>query len=66
MLYDTSELVDEMVALFTRAWIEMLAAKAEGGHIPVALFTRAWIEIICISLISENNLSPSSRGRGLK
>ena len=38
-----------MVALFTRAWIEI--AERVGNVVPdaVALFTRAWIEIkICI------------------
>ena len=35
-----------MVALFTRAWIEMaLALECVKGVADVALFTRAWIEI---------------------
>ena len=33
------------VALFTRAWIEMLRMMAEEQVLSVALFTRAWIEI---------------------
>ena len=34
------------VALFTRAWIEMLG-RADKRHVTaVALFTRAWIEIL--------------------
>ena len=36
-----------MVALFTRAWIEILAVKWKNIYAPtVALFTRAWIEIL--------------------
>ena len=34
-----------IVALFTRAWIEIPALKWENIYPPVALFTRAWIEI---------------------
>ena len=34
-----------MVALFTRAWIEILSAVLCNVHAEVALFTRAWIEI---------------------
>ena len=33
------------VALFTRAWIEIITAQKDGVAIVVALFTRAWIEI---------------------
>ena len=33
------------VALFTRAWIEMLVISIYLRQFPVALFTRAWIEI---------------------
>ena len=35
-----------MVALFTRAWIEMLTALGQKIAAEVALFTRAWIEIV--------------------
>ena len=35
----------EAVALFTRAWIEIVPDDAEFPYITVALFTRAWIEI---------------------
>ena len=35
----------QCVALFTRAWIEILHLTARVIRQPVALFTRAWIEI---------------------
>ena len=34
------------VALFTRAWIEILLPVIKSAVIVVALFTRAWIEIL--------------------
>ena len=34
-----------MVALFTRAWIEITTPTELGNIRRVALFTRAWIEI---------------------
>ena len=34
------------VALFTRAWIEILAVFVYTQKYKVALFTRAWIEIL--------------------
>ena len=34
-----------MVALFTRAWIEISPVIASADTVTVALFTRAWIEI---------------------
>ena len=34
-----------IVALFTRAWIEMIGTMDGGVGQYVALFTRAWIEI---------------------
>ena len=33
------------VALFTRAWIEIIAEEKQAVKAGVALFTRAWIEI---------------------
>ncbi len=33
------------VALFTRAWIEILRSSLSASLPSVALFTRAWIEI---------------------
>ena len=33
------------VALFTRAWIEIVLPLTCNGSCNVALFTRAWIEI---------------------
>ena len=58
---------EELVALFTRAWIEIpLRVASTTGHL-VALFTRAWIEIARITPTTINyNKSPSLRGRGLK
>ena len=38
-------LQDISVALFTRAWIEILSAETYLCIVLVALFTRAWIEI---------------------
>ena len=56
-----------IVALFTRAWIEIKCGNDIYQQIPVALFTRAWIEIERNQgHIESGNLSPSSRGRGLK
>ena len=40
-----------MVALFTRAWIEIPLHSQQAQKIPVALFTRAWIEILLIHII---------------
>ena len=34
-----------MVALFTRAWIEISGSWSARAYNIVALFTRAWIEI---------------------
>ena len=39
------EQVLETVALFTRAWIEIIGECFAGRFPPVALFTRAWIEM---------------------
>ena len=56
-----------MVALFTRAWIEILKIMLISINIRVALFTRAWIEIAHIyPMHNAGDMSPSSRGRGLK
>ena len=38
------------VALFTRAWIEMLSIICCEVVTPVALFTRAWIEIYLLKI----------------
>ena len=35
----------KLVALFTRAWIEIMSLLIELKTVAVALFTRAWIEI---------------------
>ena len=55
------------VALFTRAWIEMLAVTRAWIEIltifvaeekkPVALFTRAWIEISILSALRQDRSS---------
>ena len=56
-----------IVALFTRAWIEISAEKNRIDKTSVALFTRAWIEItFSEQTINVGDKSPSSRGRGLK
>ena len=36
----------DCVALFTRAWIEMLLTYSTSVIKAVALFTRAWIEMV--------------------
>ena len=54
------------VALFTRAWIEIAWADFLPDNIFVALFTRAWIEMSIAEYNAAVQLSPSSRGRGLK
>ena len=54
------------VALFTRAWIEIVLHKKFVAIKMVALFTRAWIEILYSHCKHYRNESPSSRGRGLK
>ena len=44
------------VALFTRAWIEILTSPTSRITAPVALFTRAWIEIdsvLCCHVLAE-------------
>ena len=38
-----------VVALFTRAWIEINACRTARFSVLVALFTRAWIEILLAS-----------------
>ena len=40
-----------MVALFTRAWIEIKHISTNFVPPSVALFTRAWIEIVIVSVI---------------
>ena len=44
------------VALFTRAWIEILRQKKPVGKLLVALFTRAWIEIKLVLVAVAVNL----------
>ena len=45
------------VALFTRAWIEIIRAKDGSQTTAVALFTRAWIEMAAISQIGTTKSS---------
>ena len=54
------------VALFARAWIEMLGFPIACCVAMVALFARAWIEITSNFKIARLDKSPSLRGRGLK
>ena len=44
----------QLVALFTRAWIEIPFSVAKIGKDFVALFTRAWIEITAFCLDNAN------------
>ena len=56
-----------IVALFTRAWIEMQIVVIYDNASVVALFTRAWIEIQAeMEALDSVPWSPSLRGRGLK
>ena len=55
-----------IVALFTRAWIEIQTSFQDTAVHRVALFTRAWIEMDLGGEKSRFRQSPSSRGRGLK
>ena len=60
-------IITMVVALFARAWIEIVLECANRQSYPVALFARAWIEIAMEhNLISGLITSPSLRGRGLK
>ena len=49
-----------MVALFTRAWIEMPSNDFVSTLLRVALFTRAWIE-----MLDNTRHTPSFAGRPL-
>ena len=56
-----------LVALFTRAWIEIDYKSRNPEYPTVALFTRAWIEMNQIMKnLGMAQGSPSLRGRGLK
>ncbi len=55
-----------LVALFTRAWIEIDSQRNIDRDRSVALFTRAWIEMHISNDTPLADGSPSSRGRGLK
>ena len=51
------------VALFTRAWIEMVSTIVALRTYSVALFTRAWIEMIYPVLsLKEKNCRPLHEG----
>ncbi len=54
------------VALFRRAWIEIIRLSSVLTIYPVALFRRAWIEIRDFILKSNLIKSLSSGERGLK
>ena len=55
---------EKLVALFTRAWIEMQTQTSLPViWVKVALFTRAWIEIKSVRLASpETNSRPLYEG----
>ena len=52
MGYKTKAQLRFLVALFTRAWIEIALALNEPYAHRVALFTRAWIEMLSTSPVS--------------
>ena len=66
MLYPSMMSSQSGVALFARAWIEMLEGLIFHRIFTVALFARAWIEIDVLDDNGECCESPSLRGRGLK
>ena len=45
MTHNSGQDTVKSVALFTRAWIEIINFASSTSSIPVALFTRAWIEM---------------------
>ena len=46
---------NHVVALFTRAWIEINNNRPIYGKLPVALFTRAWIEMgVSLAVLADN------------
>ena len=67
MLTTAENVAGYVVALFTRAWIEMVVGSVAIYMVNVALFTRAWIEMFFDEIKKRADIwSPSSRGRGLK
>ena len=46
-----------IVALFTRAWIEIYPQYSKIAGVNVALFARAWIEIVNQSIIPFSTIS---------
>lgn len=50
-------LLTKIVALFTRAWIEIVVTLVKNNFLKVALFTRVWIEILNIQSFSLYILS---------
>ena len=54
---------NSFVALFTRAWIEILTVIVPRLTALVALFTRAWIEIVSgVSLVKLHPSRPLYEG----
>ena len=45
------------VALFTRAWIEIMSLEKATDLTVVALFTRAWIEIMSLEKATDLTVS---------
>ena len=60
-------LVDYIVSLFTREWIEIFFTSSYFFQRAVSLFTREWIEICArVRGFGIGTSSPSLRGSGLK
>ena len=51
MIRQKHTFIKKDVALFTRAWIEMLEIENVKRVKAVALFTRAWIEMIAVNIM---------------
>ena len=64
--YHNENIRKPWVALFARAWIEIMTGFIKTFPKKVALFARAWIEISTPFHLVFVFMSPSLRGRGLK
>ena len=52
------------VALYARAWVEMIYEILPAILELVALYARAWVEMLEKAGKEASSLSPSTRGRG--
>ena len=60
--FQAESTVLHIVALFTRAWIEIKYSKKDIIEALVALFTRAWIEMFgCVYMIPQRSVALFTR-----